>query len=84
MAVAGDTVYPTVAELAGLGTWVSHSITGLDFAAGYKHQLLSSGSLSLSITEASAKDAGHAIEEAADLLPDLPAQPAGQQENPEL
>ena len=63
MASAGDTVYPTVAELAGLGTWVSQSITGLDFPAGYKHQLLSSGSLSLSITEASAKAAGHAIED---------------------
>jgi hypothetical protein len=61
MAAAGDTVYPTISQLSGLGVWVSHDVTGLDFPDGYEHQLLPTGAIGLSITPESAEALGHTV-----------------------
>jgi len=66
LANSGDTVYPTPAQLRAVGIWVQAEglVTGLDYDEGYDaNELVTSSTIALSITEESAQEVGHAVED---------------------
>ena len=66
MASSGDKVYPTPAQLRSVGKWVQVEglVAGLDYDEGYDaNELVTSSTIALSITEESAQEVGHAVED---------------------